>query len=595
MHSTTSDVSTGMPYIHKGSRLMVPTNLPRDEEGVIREENFRMIARAGFDVFVHIPAYQQHLQLARGPERYTNRERRATSASVRRAAKYGLKHVIVVPSCVLAGDSGDEIVWQNGIRQPMARPFSDRLWKDHVGMIALEHARLASDGPAVGFMFDFEMHGENDQQIVQGYTFDDQTLAEFATALGQTIPEIALGERYEWLAGQGLLDDFCAYQADRYRGQMRELRRRIDEVNPKYQFCVYPGDALEPFIKIACEELATEQAPVVLMPADTYARPVAYLPDSICLESSRVWCRRAKEMSQSLDFPHLVFGGIMPGHTGADPVWTAKNAYTVTTGVDGCWVFLAQTLPGTTVENYMTFLAGANLAADLGDESWLDLVPPTIPDEPVAGIDEGRAPAEVGFNCFGEPGTVERPFRITEGKFTLEVLDGYTLERFQRFQAVLLQNFNVSADADSALHKLLRDYVSQGGGLMLTHDTTYFMGSPFPEIAAGPLFRAPKWRHVENGDMQLADGISHSIAAGLADGLEFKSRFLDYLPLEAGPKGTVLVENNRGQAIYVAGEYGAGRVVFAGACFWYLMTQGPFDWPEDRLFLRCLEWVTKRI
>ena len=583
------------PYIHEGSRIMVPTRLPRNEHGTIQEEYVKIIADAGFDVIVQIRPYRAHLELARGPEHYTDSDVRTTIALLELADKYGLGHVIIIPSCVLAGESGEEIIWQNGVAQPMARPFSDRLWKDHIGAVALAHARLSSELPAVGFMFDFEMHGEDDQQIVQGYTFDDQTIAEFNVSAGQAVPALAPGERHEWFVGNGLLDDFYAYQAGLYRRQMQELRQQIDEVSPGYQFCVYPGDAMEPFIKITCEELATAQAPVALLPADTYARPVAYLPDSICLDSTRVWCRRARESSKGLRFPHLIFGGIMPGHTGADPVWTAKNAYTVATGVDGYWLFLDQTLPGTTYENYLTFLAAANLAVDSGDSSWLDMVPPTIPDEPCDADEDSRPPADVGLNCFGDPGLVDRPFRIMEGKFSQEILEGYTLDYFKRFKVVLLQNFNVSADQDSPLYKLFQDYVAQGGGLMLTHDTTYFMGSPFPEIVEGHLLKSPDWRHVENANMKLVSGVSHPIVAGLPDALPFKSRFIDYLPLEAGPDGTVLVENDAGQAIYVAGRYGEGRVVFAGSCFWYLMTEGPFDLPEDRLLLKCLEWLTKEI
>ena len=127
---------------------------------------------------------------------------------------------------------------------------------------------------------------------------------------------------------------------------------------------------------------------------------------------------------------------------------------------------------------------------------------------------------------------------------------------------------------------------------MLTHDTTYFMGSPFPEVVHGYLLQPPLWHHVDNADMKLTGGVAHPVGAGFSEARPFKSRFTDYLPLAPGPEGTVLVENDAGQAVYVAGRHGKGRVLFAGSYFWYGFAEKPYDWPEDRLFLNCLAWLT---
>ena len=274
----------------------------------------------------------------------------------------------------------------------------------------------------------------------------------------------------------------------------------------------------------------------------------------------------------------------MPGHQGADPAWNARNAYTVGSGVDGYWVFFQQVLPGTTIEDYMTFFATANAALDHGDAGWMDRVTPTIPDRAPRDEEAPRKAVDIGFVGSFEPVAIE-------GRHSYESIGEFTAENLQRYRAIILQNFNVCADQSTPLYRLFQDYVAQGGGLMLTHDTAYFLGSPFPAIVEGHLFKPPLWHHVDNADMKLVDGVDHPIVAGLPGGMPFKSRFTDYLPLAKGPEGTVLVENDAGQAIYVAGQHGRGRVLFAGAYFWWRFAEKPYDSPEDRLFLRSLEWL----
>ena len=556
------------PYIHKGSRIMVAKVFPRDEDALPQEKYFKMVGEAGFDVIIPTKGRDNP---------------KLIDKCVGLAGKYGMKHMLVRRGTEPAGDSGEQFVWQNGVFQAMARPFSEKLWKDTILPRALAHARRSQTTAAVGMWLDFELYERNDQQNVQWYTYDDLTITEFSADIGREIPHLPPEDRYDWFDANGLLDAFHTYQRDRYRDQVRNVRKQIDKIDPRFQFGLYPGP-MQPFLPIACKELATAAAPIVLTPADTYARAIATLPDSICLDSSRVWCQRSRVLSKTYDFPHLVLGGIMPGHQGADPVWNAKNAYTVASGVDGYWLFFQQVLPGTTIENYMTLLAAANFALDHGDSSWMNSIGPTIPDRPLGDSGEQREPVDIGIVGSFEPSLIE-------GRHPYERVGEFSAENLRRFQVIILQNFNVCADQSTPLNKLFQDYVAQGGGLMLTHDTTYFMGSPFPEIVKDYLLQPPLWHHVDNADMKLTADVDHPIIASFPEAMPFKSRFTDYLPLAKGSEGTVLVENDAGQAIYVAGRYGKGRVLFAGSYFWYGFAKKPYDRPEDRLFLNSLEWL----
>ena len=556
------------PYVHKGSRIMVAKVFPRDVDALPQEKYFRMVGEAGFDVIIPVKGRDNP---------------KLIDKCVRLAEKYGMRHILVRRGTEPAGDSDEHFIWQNGVRQDMARPFSDKLWKDTILPRAAAHARRSKTSPAVGMWLDFELYEKNDQQNVQWYTYDDLTIREFTAETGREIPDLPSEDRYDWFADNGLLDAFQAYQRNRYRDQVRHVRQEVDKINPRFQFGLYPGP-VQPFLPIACKELATDMAPIVLTPAETYGRAISTLPDSICLDSSRIWCRRARALAETHDFPHLIFGGVMPGYQGADPAWNAKNAYTVGSGVDGYWAFFQQVLPGTTIEEYMTFFTAANTALDQGDAGWIDRVAPAIPDRAPR---DGEAPQEdvdIGFVGSFEPVALE-------GRHSYENIGEFTAENLRRYRAIILQNFNVCADQSTPLYGLFQDYVAQGGGLMLTHDTPYFFGSPFPAIVEGYLLKPPLWHHVDNADMKLVDDANHFIVAGLPGGMPFKSRFTDYLPLAPGPEGTVLVENDAGQAIYVAGQHGRGRVLFAGAYFWWRFAEKPYDSPEDRLFLRSLEWL----
>ncbi len=156
-----------------------------------------------------------------------------------------------------------------------------------------------------------------------------------------------------------------------------------------------------------------------------------------------------------------------------------------------------------------------------------------------------------------------------DARFETHDLMGLSPEYLANFNAVILQNYNVPQKFDSPFVKTLRSYVEKGGGVMLAHDTAWFMDSPFPEIATRgyPKHNVEAERHVVDSELKVAR--EHPALAGLALGTQFPTEFRDHMIFKPGPQGTVVIENTFGDPVYVLGEVGQGRVAFVGPYMGY--------------------------
>jgi len=118
--------------------------------------------------------------------------------------------------------------------------------------------------------------------------------------------------------------------------------------------------------------------------------------------------------------------------------------------------------------------------------------------------------------------------------------------------------------ANERERRLLRDYVSNGGGLVLVRDPDFPFcdamrdSPPFPEVA-GLLPRI--WRY----DRALIRGVvdpDHPLGKALPMRLELPP--YDHLILDPGPNGTILMLSEDADTVMVAGTLGKGRVVIMG-------------------------------
>ena len=173
------------------------------------------------------------------------------------------------------------------------------------------------------------------------------------------------------------------------------------------------------------------------------------------------------------------------------------------------------------------------------------------------------------------------------GEFEVHELHGMSPTYLKQFDVVVLQNFNVAGDRDHPFVVALRDFVTQGGGLMLAHDTAWFLASPIPEVASRglPENNVEATRHVV--DTQLNIVVSHP-ATGVAEGTDFTTEFRDHMIFRPGPQGRVVVENRFGEPVYVVGEFGKGHVLFSGSYYGYTR---PITGHERTVFLAGMRWL----
>ncbi len=134
----------------------------------------------------------------------------------------------------------------------------------------------------------------------------------------------------------------------------------------------------------------------------------------------------------------------------------------------------------------------------------------------------------------------------------------------------------------------LRDYVSAGGGLVVTHDAAGFRGLPaiLPEICAAGI---DKERHADW--VVVAE---HPVTEGIPPDQAQPHSYYDHILLEPGPSGVVLARSAETEdAVVIAGEHGEGRYVAIGLAVG-LAEDGSDVEPEGaeaRLLLNAVTWA----
>jgi hypothetical protein len=124
---------------------------------------------------------------------------------------------------------------------------------------------------------------------------------------------------------------------------------------------------------------------------------------------------------------------------------------------------------------------------------------------------------------------------------------------------------------------------------MLAHDSAWFMASPWPDIAKRgfPTQKVEAKRHVVEVDLIVED-VHHPALRGIEAGTSFYPEFRDHMIFRPGQSGTVLVRNEFGDPVYVAGESGMGRVIYSGSYYAY---HNQLEGAEKELLWANLDWL----
>lgn len=557
-------------------RILVDKVLMASEGWYMTQEHVREIAEAGFNVV--------------SPRIGGN-----DMARVRRVAllaqKYGIYHMPWMRGTLRTKEDAPEdskLVWASGVEQDLYSPNSDELW-DWMTELITGYAEISVDVPSlIGVFLDYENYAPRSQGNCYALSYDTKIMREFARVKGIKLPELAPAERNAWLEKEGLQEQFREFQINSWRARCRKLRQAVDAVNPQFQFCVYPAPGTF-FIKEAIyREWATAEAPLILADACTYGRPSALLPHEQSLQANRKRLQANVKFARGAGIPVIYLGGIDPLVAGADPEFCGKNAVMISEVSDGYWVFYeGPNYHRRDHKAYFHEFTRANRAITKGRFDLWRRKRVTRDEYGVTELDRETDKLQIALY-----GMKSRMYKLLEeaGKFEVHELRGNSPEYLRQLDVVVLQNYNVSLPADSPFSKTLRRYVEEGKGLMLAHDTAWFMESPFPEVAVRgrPTHNVEAERHVAEADLRVAR--AHPALGDLQPGVTFTPEFRDHMIFKPGPKGTVVIENVFGDPVYVVGEVGKGRVAFVGSYYGY--TKAP-EGAEREAFLAILNWLAR--
>ena len=553
-------------------RILVDKVLMAADGWVMSEDHVRQIAAAGFNV----------VSPRRGNDDLAEVRRLAGLAS-----RYGIRHMPWMRGTLVPGDgqssAGHRLVWADGVEQELYSPNAPQLW-DWLTERIVAYARISADEPALmGVFLDFENYAPKAQADAYGLSYDAETLAAFGRAYALQIPDLAPAQRHAWLVKEGRHAAFEAFQVERWQRRCRQLRRAVDRINPAFQFCLHPAPGT-PFIeRAAWREWGTETAPLILADSKTHGRPSALLPhaDALAANRRRIEGRRERVSDVSIRY----IGGIDPIVPGADPEYSGKNAVMLADAVDGYWVFYEGVAVDGAHADYFEWFAWANRA--IAERRFAAQFEPRQTPEPSAATGPQPRTTRPQLAAYGLKQHV-LGLLAEEGTFEVHDLRGLSAEYLDRLDVVILQNFNVELDYSDAWVQALRKYVLDGGGLMIAHDTGWYMASPAPEIAVRdyPTRRVESVRHVVETDLEVVS--SHPALGSLEGGVTFPPDFRDHMIFRPGPQGRVVIANALGDPVYVVGQLGGGRIAFTGSYYGY--GQAP-QGAEREAFISCIRWL----
>jgi hypothetical protein len=482
-----------------------------------------------------------------------------------------------------------KMVWQDGTEQDLCSPNADEFWEWTTELV-LGHARISTEIPTfIGSFLDYENYSANSRGNCYGLSYDRKILSEFGKSIGRAIPDLPPAERHPWLVKNKLDEQFSAFQITSWRERCRRLRQQVDAINPKFQFIVYPAPGTLFMLEAVCHEWGTEAAPLILADAYTYGRPFEFMDEAPSLAANRKMLLDNMASIRPMGVPHLYSGGIDPVVKGADPEFSGKNASMISEVTDGYWIFYEG--PRYTPEEHGVYFewfgrANAEIAQGVFD---LQHVPRSGPEN-LGDTKVDRKTDKPQLGVYGMK-NLQIDEMVKAGVFEVHHVTGMSVEYLKQLDVVLLQNFNLPLPADSDISRNLRAYVEGGGGLLLGHDTAWFMESMFPEVATRdlPKNKVEAERHVVETPLVVAE--AHPAVGPVAVGTSFPTEFRDHMIFKPGPAGRVVVRNAFGDPVYVLGQVGQGRVVFSGCYYGY---HKPLSGHEKDVLTHTLNWLAGR-
>ncbi len=336
---------------------------------------------------------------------------------VRKMAKFAGKHKVFYMPWIRGGlytpddrrsdipaiPEKKKIVSYQGVVQTKYSPNSEELWEWFTERV-LTYAKISLEEAAmIGVFVDYENYSqprgpepERKKLIGDLYriSFDQDIIDKFAKSRKIEIPKLLPKHRHSWLIENKLLDAFRDFQFQQWRIRARKLRKAVDAINPRFQFCVYPfkSDFIQ---QAAWREFSTKQAPVIIGDHRTYGRP-KNLSQIDGLKKHERWIRKKRKFVEDFQRQHnvslLLLGGIDPMlYQSPDHEFAGRNAVVISENCSGYWVFYELDKSATNAEHkgYVEWFSRANQAISQGQyDFWRkerqtpDPIAPNVPNRP---------------------------------------------------------------------------------------------------------------------------------------------------------------------------------------------------------------------
>ncbi len=197
------------------------------------------------------------------------------------------------------------------------------------------------------------------------------------------------------------------------------------------------------------------------------------------------------------------------------------------------------------------------------------------------------------YKGLGVQGTLEYLADFTNVQ--ADVIASLSLAVLDQYDCVFMLQ-TTSLDNQDYLENLRRYVEEGGGGVLFQHDLcglrrgTLGEATPFPEICT-------------RGERQDGDTVTitreHPALPGLGKDAQAKLMYYDHVVPAPGSQGAVLVTDDQGRPVVLAGEAGSGKVIFDGSINLASKTEGGSGFEERKLFgfnaaltRGAIEWFT---
>ncbi len=308
--------------------ILVDKVMQPQAKWVTKEWMIENAAKAGFNVF----------SPRRGHDNIAEVER-----VTKWCARYGIYHMPWMRGSLAApagsAADGKRLVWASGTEQPLWSPNSDEFW-DWTKKYIIEYAKIsAKNKHLIGIFLDYENYAIGKEGNLYDLSYDRFILQKFAKSVGAKMPKIESSKRKSWLKARNLHNAFASFQINGWRERSRALREAVDQIDPSFQFSIYPAPGTLFIRKSVYLEWATTKAPLILADSSTYGRSSRILPEKEELIVNRQKLLTNRQIPQNASIPFIYAGGIDPIVPGADPEFSGKNAVMISQVTDGYWVF----------------------------------------------------------------------------------------------------------------------------------------------------------------------------------------------------------------------------------------------------------------